>query len=365
MVVNIRIGILLAHEKSPYEGRVRPFINWVKKLSECHEVYLFLYKCGKQLVEVVEKIEKVQVENLNTFNELIESLNKNNLDILLSDDYFSRLRLLTKLKGRTKIKTAVYIQILFATHSILDVFNINLLTLRERLLFEAMKYIPFNLIKKEYKKLLREQDIIIANSKITANLLHILYGIEPTGIVYPPVDTNIFRPKAKRKKKQVVVYLGSNAGDTSEDFILEICKILRDKGFKILTMGNEIIKQRLRQKIEISPLPKVSDEMLAKIYSESLLTVCPQKFETFGYVPAESMACGTPVLAFNCMGPSEIILNGKTGFLVQNKTEFLETLSSILEREIKINHNFISKYARSKFSIEASTKKLEEILVKV
>jgi glycosyltransferase involved in cell wall biosynthesis len=364
-VINIRIGILLACVNNPYEGMVRPFINWAKKLSWYHKVYIFLYKCDKQVINFLDKEKGVVVENLNSFNELIESLNKSKPDILLSDDYFSRLRLLTKIKSKTKIKTAVYIQILFATHSILDVFNINILTFREKLFFEIMKYIPFNLIKKEYKKLLKKQDIIIANSKITATLLHILYGAEPTGIVYPPVDTNIFRPRAKRKKKQVVVYLGSNAGDTSEDFILEICRVVENKGFKILAIGNESIKQRLRKKIKISPLSKIPDETLAKIYSESILTICPQEFEMFGYVPVESMSCGTPVLAFNYMGPSETILNGKTGFLAQNKKEFLEILTSILERGMKINHNFISRYARKKFSIEASTNKLEEIVMRI
>jgi glycosyltransferase involved in cell wall biosynthesis len=210
-VINIRIGILLAYVNNPYEGMIRPFINWTKRLSWHHKVYLFLYKCDKQVIDFLDKGKRVLVENLNSFNELIESLNKSKPDILLSDDYFSRLRLLTKIKSKTKIKTAVYIQILFTTHSILDVFNINILMLREKLLFEVMKYIPFNLIKKEYKKLLKQHDFIIANSKITATLLHILYGIEPTGIVYPPVDTNIFRPKTKNKKNQVVLYLGSNA----------------------------------------------------------------------------------------------------------------------------------------------------------
>jgi glycosyltransferase involved in cell wall biosynthesis len=69
----------------------------------------------------------------------------------------------------------------------------------------------------------------------------------------------------------------------------------------------------------------------------------------FGYVPVESIACGTLVLAFSYMRPGETILNGKTGFLVQNKKEFLETLSFLLERKMKINQNFISKYARRKF----------------
>ena len=40
--------------------------------------------------------------------------------------------------------------------------------------------------------------------------------------------------------------------------------------------------------------------------------------EPFGLVMIESMACGTPVIAFNCGAVSEILEDGLTGFVVEN-----------------------------------------------
>jgi glycosyltransferase involved in cell wall biosynthesis len=42
----------------------------------------------------------------------------------------------------------------------------------------------------------------------------------------------------------------------------------------------------------------------------------PNLFEPFGLVVAESMSCGTPVITFDRGGPSEIVKDGVTGFVV-------------------------------------------------
>jgi glycosyltransferase involved in cell wall biosynthesis len=39
--------------------------------------------------------------------------------------------------------------------------------------------------------------------------------------------------------------------------------------------------------------------------------------EPFGLVMIESLACGTPVVAFDCGSVPEVLENGKTGFIVQ------------------------------------------------
>jgi glycosyltransferase involved in cell wall biosynthesis len=244
----------------------------------------------------------------------------------------------------------------------METFYTNLLPLREKLLFRGIKLASFSLLKGPYKKLLGNKHIIIANSRITATLLHILYGIEPDEIVYPPLDTDIFKPRNMIKKNQVLLYLGSHAGDTDQNFVIEICKVLRAKDFKILVIGNAILRERLRNKFEIYSVSGISDEELSNIYSESKLTICPQKWETFGYIPVESVACGTPVLTFNCMGLGETIINGKMGLLAKNKQEFLEILGSTLEnKEIQIDRNFTREYIEENFSINASTERLEVI----
>lgn len=58
--------------------------------------------------------------------------------------------------------------------------------------------------------------------------------------------------------------------------------------------------------------------------------------EAFGMVMAESMACGTPVIAFGCGAVKEVIDEGITGFVVENETEMLNTLPKIKSLNRKI-----------------------------
>ena len=52
-------------------------------------------------------------------------------------------------------------------------------------------------------------------------------------------------------------------------------------------------------------------------YKESSILVLTSVYEPFGLVMPEAMSCGIPVVAFDCLyGPSEIITDGKDGFLI-------------------------------------------------
>jgi glycosyltransferase involved in cell wall biosynthesis len=54
---------------------------------------------------------------------------------------------------------------------------------------------------------------------------------------------------------------------------------------------------------------------LAKYYADADVFVFPSQWETFGLVMIEAIACGTPVAAYPCQGPIDIVENGKTGSL--------------------------------------------------
>ena len=52
---------------------------------------------------------------------------------------------------------------------------------------------------------------------------------------------------------------------------------------------------------------------LAEYYANADVFVFPSQWETFGIVMIEAMACGTPVAAFPCQGPEDVIDEGVTG----------------------------------------------------
>jgi glycosyltransferase involved in cell wall biosynthesis len=54
---------------------------------------------------------------------------------------------------------------------------------------------------------------------------------------------------------------------------------------------------------------------LAHYYANADVFVFPSRWETFGIVMIEAMACGTPVAAYPCQGPEDVIDQGMTGFI--------------------------------------------------
>lgn len=71
-------------------------------------------------------------------------------------------------------------------------------------------------------------------------------------------------------------------------------------------------------------------------YRESSILVLTSVYEPFGLVMPEAMSCGIPVVAFDCpYGPSEIITDGKDGFLVDcyDVEAFADKLCLLIENE--------------------------------
>ena len=332
----MKILFLLANMHSPYEGVVRPFINWAKELARNnYEVYFVTLGCGTRLVDFIHKLAShgINHEKVRNISDIVDYVKKVKPYIVMTDDSIDRLRLITKVKNLTGVRTAIYVQVLFGVHSIAEVFDPRYLSFEEKLKYSIVRLIPFTMLKKIYRSKLLKHDVLIANSKATASLLSILYGIEPHGIVYPPVDTNIFRPCNIEKQDQVLLYLGSHAGDTEEELIRHVVRmVLEHKDIHLVMFGNRRLASRLMSHFNENRLhliTGVTDNELARIYSMSKVTVCPQKWEQFGYVVAESISCGTPVIAYNAMGPAEIIEMTSAGILVNRTEELFEVIKDV------------------------------------
>jgi len=144
-------------------------------------------------------------------------------------------------------------------------------------------------------------------------------GVKVDSVIYPPLDCDLFKPQTSNPAADyVVTYYGKETN-------LHVLKRLADAGIKIKIFGSKMNPSRvLKKHPNIEVLGAVSDSELIKLYSNALLTVYPFLDEPFGYVPVESMACGTPVLTFNRQGPGETVINGITGWLVDKDEDFIK-----------------------------------------
>ncbi len=79
--------------------------------------------------------------------------------------------------------------------------------------------------------------------------------------------------------------------------------------------------------------PKTQEE-LPLYYNAAEVCVLPSRYESFGMVALEAMACGTPVVASKVGGLAYTIIHGETGLLVpEGKPEDLAKALAILFRE--------------------------------
>ena len=83
--------------------------------------------------------------------------------------------------------------------------------------------------------------------------------------------------------------------------------------------------------------PSQRDELLKKAYAVLHLNTIPERF---GLVMAESMAAGVPVIAMDLGSCREVIVDGQTGYLVNNVDEAVQAIDKIdhIDRQKCLQH---------------------------
>jgi len=80
--------------------------------------------------------------------------------------------------------------------------------------------------------------------------------------------------------------------------------------------------------------------------------------EAFGRVALEALACGVPVITYRRGGPEEIVVDGKTGWLVE--PDNLDELIAAIKRIDKIDRHHCRQRAQTEYSLPALGDRLEQ-----
>ncbi len=110
------------------------------------------------------------------------------------------------------------------------------------------------------------------------------------------------------------------------------------------------------------------DESLTALYSAADVMVVPSREEPFGQTVIESLACGTPVVAFNATGPKDLVEHKTSGYLA-DPFDFSDLSNGILWVLNNAQKNKLEKEARQRaeenFDITSVIKEYSDLYTKL
>jgi glycosyltransferase involved in cell wall biosynthesis len=113
---------------------------------------------------------------------------------------------------------------------------------------------------------------------------------------------------------------------------------------------NEI--KHLLKKPHVEFIGEISDSQKGTFLGEALFTIFPVNWpEPFGLVMIESLACGTPVIAFNRGSVPEVIVDGLTGYIVGTIGEAVDAINkiSLIDRR-RCREMFLKKFTAARMA---------------
>lgn len=144
-------------------------------------------------------------------------------------------------------------------------------------------------------------------------------------VVLPNMLPKEFRDTFIQEKEKRIISAGRFEVEKGFDLLIEAVSIIKDRliGWEIVIFGDGTEKDNLQKKITENQLDQLiiiqpTTKNLQKEMQRAEIFALPSRFEGFGMVIVEAMACEATVVAFDCpFGPKEIITNRVNGLLVE------------------------------------------------
>lgn len=118
-----------------------------------------------------------------------------------------------------------------------------------------------------------------------------------------------------------------------------LSKMENSECYEIMILGQDMPSYDYKWPFKVHWMGRISDERkMAKIYSAADVVMIPSRLENFPNMALEALACGTPVVAYNVGGLSDLVMHQKNGYLATplNTLDFAEGLKWVIANKIKI-----------------------------
>ena len=236
----------------------------------------------------------------------------------------------------------------------------------------------------KYKKQYKKYDKILAICDTMRDEFVEILGMEKNKVelVYNPIDLEAIRKKAENIDKKYENYL-------KQDYFLQVSRLteqkqpehlvdiyykLKQRGIKekLYFIGNgekvELIKQKIKEyKLEDDVILLGQIENPYPFFKNAKLFVHTGKYEGLPTVLLESLAFGTPVVAYDCpTGPKDILgKNSEYGKLIplNDKDVFVEKVCELMNDDEKYkNYRKISLVRADDFSMKNNKIKLQTLI---
>jgi glycosyltransferase involved in cell wall biosynthesis len=128
------------------------------------------------------------------------------------------------------------------------------------------------------------------------------------------MDREIFNPSSRIGTNEQTILL-CVARVSKEKNLKDFFELDFPNSRKIMVGDGPMLTTYQKQYPDVEFVGFKTGTELASYYANADVFVFPSQWETFGIVMIEAMACGTPVAAYPCQGPKDVIDEGVTGYM--------------------------------------------------